>query len=181
MTAAHAHPQLLSLADWRALPEDTTARTELQEGVRIVSPRPTKAHAQIVSRLLVQLAAQLRDGAEALTDVEVVITATTPATVRVPDVIVCPVSPDDAVCATDVLLAVEVISPGSRRADQVTKRSEYADAGLEHYWIVDPVDKTLTALELMSEGYDGRAYDGEYTTVRPFTATIDVPGLFRAS
>lgn len=36
------------------------------------------------------------------------------------------------------LLAVEVISPGSFERDAVTKRSEYARAGLDDYWIADP-------------------------------------------
>lgn len=35
------------------------------------------------------------------------------------------------------LLAVEVLSPEGFERDVVTKRSEYARAGLEHYWIVD--------------------------------------------
>lgn len=33
-------------------------------------------------------------------------------------------------------MAIEVVSPGSRRTDTVTTRSEYAEATIEHYWIV---------------------------------------------
>lgn len=36
------------------------------------------------------------------------------------------------------LLAVEILSPSSFGRDAVTKRREYAQAGLDHYWIVDP-------------------------------------------
>jgi Uma2 family endonuclease len=36
------------------------------------------------------------------------------------------------------LLAVEILSPTSFERDVVAKRREYARAGLEHYWIVDP-------------------------------------------
>lgn len=39
--------------------------------------------------------------------------------------------------AADVILAVEIVSPGSRRTDRVMKPYEYANAGIEHYWIVD--------------------------------------------
>ena len=36
-----------------------------------------------------------------------------------------------------LLLAVEVVSNGSEIADRVTKRAEYAKAGIPHYWIVE--------------------------------------------
>jgi Uma2 family endonuclease len=35
------------------------------------------------------------------------------------------------------VLVDEIVSPGSRRTDRVTKAYEYAKAGIEHYWIVD--------------------------------------------
>ena len=45
----------------------------------------------------------------------------------------------DHLDAAHMLLAVEVIT-GNRRIDRVMKRSEYADAGITHYWIVDLTD-----------------------------------------
>ncbi|WP_218021114.1 Uma2 family endonuclease [Nocardia mikamii] len=39
--------------------------------------------------------------------------------------------------ANEVLLAVEILSPGSRRTDRVTEFAEYAEAGIEHYWLLD--------------------------------------------
>lgn len=41
-----------------------------------------------------------------------------------------------------MIVAVEVLSPGSRRRDVLTKRDEYAAAGIPTYWIID-----LTALD----------------------------------
>ena len=38
---------------------------------------------------------------------------------------------------TDVVLVVEIVSPGSRRTGRVMKAYEYAKAGINHYWIVD--------------------------------------------
>jgi Uma2 family endonuclease len=38
---------------------------------------------------------------------------------------------------SDVVLVVEIVSPGSRRTDRVMKAYEYAKAGIEYYWIVD--------------------------------------------
>lgn len=43
------HP--LSLAEWDALPEDTSRRIERVEGVLLVAPRPTPRHQSIATRL----------------------------------------------------------------------------------------------------------------------------------
>nr|WP_232625020.1 Uma2 family endonuclease [Micromonospora sagamiensis] len=37
----------------------------------------------------------------------------------------------------DVLLVVEIVSPGSEGVDTVTKHREYAAAGIPQYWVVD--------------------------------------------
>jgi Uma2 family endonuclease len=44
-----------------------------------------------------------------------------------------------------VFLAIEALSPKTARTDREVKFFEYADAGIEHYWIVDTEEpKTLT-------------------------------------
>jgi Uma2 family endonuclease len=82
--------------------------------------------------------------------------------------------------ASDVLLAVEVVSPGSRRTDHVMKRAEYADAGIPHYWIVD-LDEPMSLLDchLAGEfGYvDGGAVTGVFRTIEPFPLEIDLETL----
>lgn len=173
MTAA-AYPQLMSLAQWRALPEESRHRVELQEGLQIVSPRPSPAHSRAVSRLWRQLSDQLPPGFEALQEVEVVVDAATPATVRVPDVIVRRTDADDTpITADQVILAVEVVSPGSRRTDHVTKRSEYADAGVAHYWVVDlDAPPTITVLTLTPEGYDGQQRLAPLEVATPWELTV---------
>jgi len=40
-------------------------------------------------------------------------------------------------------LAVEVVSPGTRRTDRVEKFVEYARAGVREYWIVDPEESSI--------------------------------------
>ena len=44
-------------------------------------------------------------------------------------------------------LAVEVISPSSRRYDLVEKRINYARFGVREYWIVDPIMRNATVYE----------------------------------
>ena len=47
-------------------------------------------------------------------------------------------------------LVVEIVSEGkeNRERDLVTKRAEYAVAGIEEYWIVDPESRSVTVLML---------------------------------
>lgn len=40
--------------------------------------------------------------------------------------------------AAEVVLVVEIVSLGSRGTDHVMKLHEYAKAGIQNYWIVDP-------------------------------------------
>lgn len=49
-------------------------------------------------------------------------------------------------------LAVEVVSPSSRRWDRVVKLGWYASIGTPEYWIVDPTTRTLERFLLSSGG-----------------------------
>ncbi|HXV92841.1 MAG TPA: Uma2 family endonuclease [Pseudonocardia sp.] len=64
-----------------------------------------------------------------------------PLTIRVPDLVVTHTalyeSNPPRLDAADVLLAVEILCDGTRRVDRVLKLSEYAEAGIPRYWIVD--------------------------------------------
>jgi hypothetical protein len=50
-------------------------------------------------------------------------------------------------------LAVEVLSPSTRRKDMVLKRSKYEDAGVASYWIVDPGVPSFVAYDLIADSY----------------------------
>ncbi len=50
-------------------------------------------------------------------------------------------------------LVVEVVSSDDPARDLVTKRREYAEAGIPEYWIVNPLDRTVTVLTLQDERY----------------------------
>ncbi|SEP49515.1 Uma2 family endonuclease [Amycolatopsis saalfeldensis] len=98
-------------------------------------------HQRIAARLACLLDRQSPDEQAAVHGVEMLVSAA-PLTVRVPDVLVVPaaVIQDNLARfdAADILLAIEVLSEGTERTDRVTKLFEYAEAGIEHYWIVDP-------------------------------------------
>lgn len=50
-------------------------------------------------------------------------------------------------------LAMEVVSTDDRRRDLEIKRREYAKAGIQEYWIVDPLLGQITVLRLEEGGY----------------------------
>jgi Uma2 family endonuclease len=185
MTALPMHQRQLTAAEYAALPEDQDARYELQEGFRVMSPRPLLRHQRCLRELSMALAAQL-PGCEVLQEVDVdlqLVPATKPGTVRVPDLVVVTSETyaeadveKRILRASEILLAVEVISPSSPRLDTRIKHSEYADAGISHYWMIDLDDGPgLTACHLAGEfGYvDDAPVRGVFRTDAPFELTID--------
>lgn len=156
MSISYSAPsRLLELADWDALPDDELHHVELVEGVLRVSPRPQFRHQDVLGRIYRVLSARLPPRWTALIEVEIVVEGDPFPTVRVPDVVVVPAGIVDrrARCeASDVLLAVEVLSPGTRRTDRIMKADEYASAGIGHYVLVDPEGPT-TILALAEGRY----------------------------
>jgi Uma2 family endonuclease len=151
---------LVTLGEWDALELDEARRWELVEGGIVITPRPRPLH-QVVSRNLSQLIREnLPASLVVLQEVEITVEARFPPTVRDPDLIVVNRSVVDRnpvrVDPLDVVLLVEIVSPGSRRTDRVMKAYEYAKAGIEHYWIVDldaDPDERFLAHVLREETY----------------------------
>ncbi|MDG4764357.1 Uma2 family endonuclease [Solwaraspora sp. WMMD406] len=75
---------------------------------------------------------------------------------RIPDLVVWSKAQNDGVWlpVTDVLLVVEIISPGSEATDTAAKPIEYADAGIPQYWTIgqDPT-QTVTMYRLDGDRY----------------------------
>ncbi len=175
--------ELMTLDEWDALPEDNSAHYELQEGVLVVSPKPAKRHQLAVTRLASQMERQLPVDWDVVPDFEVVVQAEGPATVRAPDlVMVRAEAPENRVVAGDVLLAVEVISPGSRKIDTHLKPFEYSEAGIPHYWVVDldPPAPSITVYGLGApdDGYvESQTATGTLVVQEPFAMRIDIGAL----
>lgn len=70
-------------------------------------------------------------------------------------------------------LAVEILSEEDADRDLVTKRREYAEAGIRHYWILDPKRRTVTTFVLRGAGYD---VSGEFSGEEVLTSEL-FPGL----
>lgn len=67
-------------------------------------------------------------------------------------------------------LAVEIVSPESGRRDRDTKFKEYAAAGIQEYWLIDPVPQTIEFFRLGPDGHytrissEGGTYRSEVLT-----------------
>lgn len=172
MTVTWPH-HLLTLDEWEALPEDEGFRLELVEGVLSIVPQPMSWHQKAGMRLGYRIDEQLPEELTSLTDTEIVV-FDPPLTLRVPDVIVVRTelyaTNPPRYSAADVLLAVEILSDGTRRVDRVLKFSEYAEARIPQYWIIDLArPPTLLAYVLVEGAYELSA---EHTG----TAVLDVAG-----
>ncbi|MGH3694583.1 MAG: Uma2 family endonuclease [Pseudonocardiaceae bacterium] len=173
---------LLTAAEYAQLGETGWGYTELMEGRILVSPSPTAKHNLAGFALARQLHPQLPGTARVIPDIDIdlrLVPADQPGSVRRPDLVVVDSKSVDRVDrdgglleAADVLVVVEIVSPGSRRLDHVTKRHEYADAGIPHYWILD-LDEPVSLLACHLAEDFGYADSGEITGT--FTTTVPFP------
>ncbi|MFC3502207.1 Uma2 family endonuclease [Micromonospora krabiensis] len=135
-------PPVVTLDDLTAMmAADEHHRYEISpEGVLSIMPPPGYAHAIIATRLMVWLA----QGGTPADRIAQAVGLRIPGRNggvggRIPDLVVWSKPQSDGVWlpVEDVLLVVEIISPGSEGVDTVTKRSEYAAAGIPQYWMIE--------------------------------------------
>ncbi|WP_433803493.1 Uma2 family endonuclease [Actinomycetospora sp. CA-084318] len=180
MTIARPWPDhLLSLDEWEALDEELVKTAELVEGVLVVSPSPSPVHQRLLWRLCAALEPQVAPGHVLIPDLDVLIDAGPPPTVRKPDVAVVRAEAyerGERLVPADLLAAFEILSPGSRRTDRVAKLAEYAEGAIPHYGIVDPDGPTLTEFALVDGAYRPVAEHQGLATLA-FGATLDLTTL----
>jgi Uma2 family endonuclease len=182
MTAVDADGRFTE-ADFERLPVDAGdgLRYELLDGSIIVTPAPGFLHQRATVRLL-----RLLDDA-APRGLEVCVApldAYLPTgDILQPDVLVI----DPAIVTDDKvrgvpLLAVEVLSPSTRRRDVGDKLTAYRDAGLPSYWVVDPLAPRLRAWRLEGGEYvhvADVADDVEWVAEAPFGVSLRPVDLVR--
>lgn len=80
--------------------------------------------------------------------------------------------------AEHVRLVVEVVSPDSRKRDLFRKSALYAEAGIDHYWIVDDDDGTTVVRTYHADPIGGYQPTGEYrdrlTCALPFPIELEL-------
>ena len=137
------------------LTNQTNRLLEYSDGTIEVLPMPTKTH-QAISRLLfLALFAflQRNGGTVFYAPLRLMVR---PGKFREPDLLVLrdqhdPRGQDAYWLGAD--LVVEIVSPDDPQRDTVDKTQDYAAAGIPEYWIVNPIEQTITVLTL-----DGSAY-----------------------
>jgi Uma2 family endonuclease len=175
MEAVTTLPWGLPLArrDLEAMPDDGH-RYELVDGTLIVTPAPSTRHQTVVVQLTRLLLEHRAEGLKVLVaPFDVVLTDNT---VLQPDVLVARrVDFTDRDLPGPPLLAVEVISPSTRRIDRMLKRSRYEAAGCASYWVIDPDEPSLTAWELRGGEYAEVAHvvgDQQFAAETPYPVTV---------
>ncbi len=68
-----------------------------------------------------------------------------------------------AVIEDNLMLAVEVVSPGAEQIsrDYTEKVAEYQETGIPEYWIVDPIQQKITVLVLDKGSYTKTIFTGD--------------------
>ena len=166
----------------RALPDDGR-RYEVVHGELLVTPAPRHVHQRIVTRLVTALSRYLETEpvGEALVSPADISWSTD--TLVQPDVFVVLLQEArtlDWRQMQTLLLAIEVLSPSTARADRFTKRRLYQEVGVATYWIVDPEGKTV---EIWTPDATLPIYERERVTWQPAGAdealTVRLEALFR--
>lgn len=166
--------------DLDTLPDDGL-QYELLDGLLLVTPAPSLAHQRASKRLLMLLDAACPPGFEAFH--APLDWRPDPRTSLQPDLLV--IRNEDAGIknvTAPLVLAVEILSPSTRRKDQLLKRSKYEDAEVQSYWIVDPDEPSLLALNLVDGAYATavRARGTERAILdAPFTLEVTPADLVR--
>lgn len=147
MQASQQQPEIITLEQYEALPEDV--RAEVFDGVLYNTSSPSQVHQTILTELLVSIRNYLREKEgkcqvfPAPFDVKL---SDRPLTIVQPDImIICDKGKlGEKRCNGAPDFIIEITSPGNASDDYIRKLYYYKNHGVREYWIVDPRRKTVT-------------------------------------
>ncbi len=154
MQPARSSATRFTYEDYLNFPQDGR-RHELIDGEHVVTPSPVRRHQELVVRLTAAMEAYLRDrpiGHLFVAPFDVILSN---LDVVEPDLLY--VSNERSEILREWVygapdLVVEILSPGTRKVDEITKRRLYDRVGVREYWIVDP---ELDAVKIYHRADDG--------------------------
>jgi Uma2 family endonuclease len=166
--------------DLDRLPEDAPRRVEIIDGALIMMSPQTIFHMRVIKAIESGLEKQVPPKVFVVREITAVIARPQGPE---PDVLVLPQASvtgpmQTSVPASEIILAVEVVSDDSRVRDYGRKRQLYAEAGIPHYWIVDYEQATQTTRISVYERDDGT---GAYVATGLFHDKVSVQVPFPIS
>ncbi|MDQ6525850.1 Uma2 family endonuclease [Nocardioides sp. LHD-245] len=142
----------MSWEEYERLPE--WPRTEWVDGEVLVMPPTAARHASAAARLIMLLGRAFPD-----LDIGTEGGLWLPRNrLRGPDVMMAESRTDETFRTVMPLLVAEVLSPSTRAEDTIRKPMEYAEGGVERYWIVDPDLRTIDALLNVDGAWETEAH-----------------------
>jgi len=157
MSEAVIHPPRTIMEVFRILPEGTLA--EVIDNALYMSPTPITIHQRIVSRLIINIGNFLEKSntGEIFTAPFDVFLDETSNAVQ-PDLLVVLNNSKQIIDENGTIhgvpdLIIEVLSPGNKMHDLVTKKELYERFGVKEYWVIDPAEKEATGFLLTGQHY----------------------------
>jgi Uma2 family endonuclease len=183
---ANLQPVPVTVEVWRNLPEAFCRQVEVVNGQVVRCDKPSRAHQAAASRIAAMLdaAAEVHMERNPGTcmdtngDFDVLLWEVPASTIRSPDAALFDCAPNDIrpLPASYVKVVVEVVSPGSGKADKLDKMAEYADAGIPFYWLVWLSGNNVASIDVYVLDHTV----GQYQLFRTLTpeqevSTLEVP------
>jgi Uma2 family endonuclease len=146
---------LWSVEQYLRLSNQTNHLIEFSDGVIEVLPMPTKYH-QAISRLLFLALLEVTQRLGGDVFYAPLRIQVRPGKFREPDLLLVldkndPRAQNEFWLGAD--LVMEIVSPDKPKRDIEEKPRDYAEARIPEYWIINPLDETITVLTLVDDTY----------------------------
>jgi Uma2 family endonuclease len=172
---------------WLELPDNITG--EIISGDLIASPRPGPKHSNVSTALGVKVGGPFQYGEGGGPGGWIILFE---PEIHIKDDIVVPdfagwkrerlsKPPDEAYFSTVPDWICEILSPSSVKTDRIIKQQLYLSWKINHYWIVDPILKSVEILERAAENWVVKGLYSENDKMRapPFDMVeIDLKSLW---
>ncbi|MFI6870943.1 Uma2 family endonuclease [Nocardia sp. NPDC050406] len=175
-------PGGLTVADLRA-GYDPGFRFELEDGVAVMMAAATLWHNRVLRRLAVAM--ETHCPAHLSVEVEQAIEITDDFA-PVPDIVVvdraAALPEENVLPKSAITLAVEIVSPSTRRKDRMIRPMDYARAGIPYFWRIEPEDFEPVAYTFRLDDSTGQYLPTDVhrkllETSEPFEMRIELIGL----
>lgn len=157
--------QRFTFEEYLAIDDGTNIRYELVDGKLVLMSLGTGQHTAIIRFLNKRLDRAIEALSQDWEVIPAMVGIRSPRgirwdTVRIPDLTILPTSQLQTMasreCVIDLsepppILVIEVVSESTKSVDYRSKWVEYAALDISEYWIVNPLDKTITVC-ILEEG-----------------------------